>query len=96
LHSARFVMMERLSILYSNHVIIANHLWYDKLTRRSVRPEKCTAIINYPDPAYFQGAVIPARTRKRSRDVLSGTLSWHQGLDMREAVAVLRARGSGT
>lgn len=30
-------------------MIISNHLWYKRLTARSVRAEKCTAIINYPD-----------------------------------------------
>jgi glycosyltransferase involved in cell wall biosynthesis len=85
------VMMERLSILYSNHVIIANHLWYHKLTRRSVRPEKCTAIINYPDPAIFSRTVIPARTGNEFVMCYPGTLSWHQGLDIAiEAVALLR------
>ena len=36
------VLLERLSIAYSNYVIISNHLWYKKLVRRSVRSGKCT------------------------------------------------------
>jgi glycosyltransferase involved in cell wall biosynthesis len=84
-------MMERLSILYSNHVIIANHLWYDKLTRRSVRPEKCTAIINYPDPAIFSRKEPPARAGDEFVMCYPGTLSWHQGIDVAiEAVSLLR------
>src|ERR1017187_3102436 len=47
------VLLERLSIAYSNHVIISNHLWNEKLVRRSVCPEKCTTIINYPDLSIF-------------------------------------------
>jgi glycosyltransferase involved in cell wall biosynthesis len=87
------VMMERLSIAYSNHVIIANHIWYDKLTRRSVRPEKCTAIINYPDPAIFSRRAGPARAGDGFVMCYPGTLSWHQGLDIAvEAVALLRER----
>lgn len=85
------VTMERLSIAYSSHVIIANHLWYEKLIRRSVRPEKCTAIINYPDPAIFsrRGGATPARDEFVM--CYPGTLSWHQGLDIAiEAVALLR------
>jgi glycosyltransferase involved in cell wall biosynthesis len=85
------VLVERLSIFYSNHVIIANHLWYDKLTQRSVRPEKCTAIINYPDPAIFSRRARPARAGNEFVMCYPGTLSWHQGLDIAvEAMALLR------
>ena len=87
------VMLERLSIAYSNHVIIANHLWYDKLTQRSVRKEKCTAVINYPDPSIFSRRGSPARTDNEFVMCYPGTLSWHQGLDIAvEAVALLRER----
>jgi glycosyltransferase involved in cell wall biosynthesis len=90
------VWMERLSIAYSNHVIIANHLWYDKLTRRSVRPEKCTAVINYPDTKIFAHRESPPRTGDEFVMCYPGTLSWHQGLDVAiEAVALLRDRVSG-
>lgn len=76
------LLIERLSISYSNHVIIANHLWYTKLTQRSVRPEKCTAIINYPDLSIFF-----RRQRKGPANgdfvmCYPGTLNWHQGLDL--------------
>ena len=87
------VMLERLSIAYSNHVIIANHLWYDKLTQRSVRKEKCTAVINYPDPSIFSRRGSTARTDNDFVMCYPGTLSWHQGLDIAvEAVALLRER----
>ncbi len=90
------VMLERLSIAYSHHAIIANHLWYDKLTQRSVRPEKCTAIINYPDPAIFSRRGGPERTADEFVMCYPGTLSWHQGLDIAiEAVALLRDRFRG-
>ncbi len=86
------VMLERLSIAYSNHVIIANHLWYDKLTQRSVQPKKCTAIINYPDPAIFSRRGGPARTGNEFILCYPGTLSWHQGLDIAvEAVGLLKS-----
>jgi len=87
------VMLERLSIAYSNHVIIANHLWYDKLTQRSVRKEKCTAVINYPDPSIFSRRGGRTRTDNGFVMCYPGTLSWHQGLDIAvEAVALLRER----
>jgi glycosyltransferase involved in cell wall biosynthesis len=87
------LLVERLSILYSDHVIIANHLWYRKLVDRSVRAENCTAIINYPDPAIFSPR--PQRERVNDDFVLCypGTLAWHQGLDVAvESMALLRER----
>lgn len=87
------VLMEKLSIAYSSHVIIANHLWYEKLVRRSVRAEKCTAIINYPDPTIFFPR--PPQPRAGNEFVMCypGTLSWHQGLDLAvEAVDMLRRK----
>lgn len=85
------VFMEWLSIAYSNHVIIANHLWYEKLIRRSVRAEKCTAIINYPDPTIFSARPRPPRAPDEFVMCYPGTLSWHQGLDLAiEAMSLLR------
>src|ERR1039457_172887 len=55
------VLLERLSIAFSNYVIIANDLWYEKLVRRSVRPEKCIAITNYPDLSIFWRRPPPSR-----------------------------------
>jgi glycosyltransferase involved in cell wall biosynthesis len=84
------LLMERLSIAYSDHVIIANHLWHAKLTHRSVQPEKCSAIINYPDPWIF--APRP-RAARNGQFVMCypGTLNRHQGVDVAiTAVALLR------
>ena len=85
------LLIERLSIAYSNHVIIANHLWYRKLTQRSVRAEKCTALINYPDRSIF--AHRPRTTAVTSDFVMCypGTLNWHQGVDVAiNALGLLR------
>lgn len=85
------VFIERLSIAYSSHVIIANHLWHVRLIRRSVRAEKCTAIINYPDPSIFSRRPQPARSADEFVMCYPGTLSRHQGLDLAvEAMAMLR------
>jgi len=87
------VFIERLSIAYSDHVIIANHLWHEKRVRRSVRAEKCTAIINYPDPAIFSPRPRPPREDGAFVMCYPGTLIWHQGLDLAiQAVALLRDR----
>jgi len=74
-------LVEKWSIAFAHHVIIANHLWWERLVSRSVRREKCTPICNYPDPQYF----FPRpKTRADGRFVMMypGTLNWHQGLDV--------------
>jgi glycosyltransferase involved in cell wall biosynthesis len=75
------VFVEKISIAFSNHVIIANPIWRDRLLRRSVKPEKVTAIGNYPDPKIF---FLRAKTRTDGKFVLlyPGSLNFHQGLDI--------------
>ena len=90
------VLLEKISCAYSSHVIISNHLWEKTVTSRSVRPDKCTTIINFPDPAIFWPR--PAHVRNNSEFVMCypGTFSWHQGLDLAiEAVALLRDKAPG-
>lgn len=75
------VKIEQLSIKFSHHVIISNHLWYHTLTNRSVGKSKCTTIMNYPDEAIFYTR---PRTRNDNKFIMMypGTLGWHQGLDI--------------
>ncbi len=47
------VLVERISCRIADHVIIANHIWEQKLASRSVAPAKLTTIINYPDTTIF-------------------------------------------
>ncbi len=85
--------IERLSTAYANHVIIANHLWYTKLTKRSVPPAKCTAIINYPDLSIFSRRQPALRNDRDFVLCYPGTLNWHQGVDLAiHAMARLRDR----
>lgn len=87
------VWLERLSIRYSDHVIISNHLWYQKLTLRSVRQEKCTTLINYPDLSIFTRNGRKAVANGEFVMCYPGTLNWHQGLQLAvEAVDLLRDR----
>jgi len=74
------VKIEQLSIKFSNHVIISNHLWYKTLINRSVDESKCTTVMNYPDESIFFKR---PRTRKDNKFIMlyPGTLGWHQGLD---------------
>jgi glycosyltransferase involved in cell wall biosynthesis len=74
------ILAERLSTAFADHVIISNHLW-EKTLHRSVGPEKCSVILNYPDDDLF----FPReKQRNDGKCVLMypGTMNWHQGLDV--------------
>ena len=75
------VLAERISAGFADHVIISNHIWEKKVIERSVPPEKCTTIMNYPSDLWQKEY---RRTRNDDRFVLvyPGSLNWHQGLDI--------------
>ena len=95
-HSAAFrflLLVERLSCACASHVIISNHLWYKTLTERSVGSDKCTAIINYPDPEIFSPAFLQSNGHTEFVMCYPGTLNSHQGVDLAVgAMALLRER----
>ena len=76
------VFVERISCWFSDHVIISNHLWYDKIIQRSVAPEKCTTIINYPDTSIFYKRESIKKNSEKFIMIYPGSLNWHQGLDI--------------
>jgi glycosyltransferase involved in cell wall biosynthesis len=75
------VHIERLSIAFSDHVIAANDIWRDRLVQRSVKAEKCTTMLNFPDTSLFH-----RQGRQRADDkfimLYPGTLNYHQGIDI--------------
>lgn len=74
-------IVEKLSVGFSDHVIISNHIWKDLLEARSTNPNKCTAIINYADEKIF----FPRERTDKRRDLIMlypGSVNWHQGLDI--------------
>jgi glycosyltransferase involved in cell wall biosynthesis len=77
------LLVERTSCRFANHVIVANHLWYDRLTQRSVPHDRCTTILNCPDLALFR-PYLRERAGSDGRFVFlyPGTLNHHQGLDI--------------
>ena len=84
--SCRFralLFAERQSCQFADHVIVANHLWHETVTGRSVHDRKCTPIVNYPDLALFR-PLPSGRSDGRDRFVFlyPGTLNHHQGLDI--------------
>jgi glycosyltransferase involved in cell wall biosynthesis len=84
------LLMERASMAFADHVIVANHVWGERLVKRSVPQRKCTVIMNYPDTRLFHPR---ERTRANGvfRLIYPGTLSIHQGLETAiRAVAMAR------
>lgn len=75
------VSIEKASVAFSDHVIIANHIWEKTLQSRSIKKEKCTTMLNYPDPSIFYKR---PKVRKEGKFIViyPGTLNWHQGLDI--------------
>jgi glycosyltransferase involved in cell wall biosynthesis len=76
-------------------VIIANHLWHERLVERSVVAEKCSVVLNHVDDEIFH-------PRQRTRDdgkvviIFPGSFQWHQGLDIAvRALARVRERVPG-
>jgi len=73
--------IEKISGRFADHVIISNHLWWGKITKRSVSSEKCSVLLNYPDPGIFY----PRKRKNEDGKVIliyPGTLNRHQGLDI--------------
>jgi glycosyltransferase involved in cell wall biosynthesis len=73
-------LIELISARFANHVIISNHLWFEKITARSVSKARCSVFINYVDQEIFRCK----RTRDDSRFIMlyHGGLQRHQGLDV--------------
>jgi glycosyltransferase involved in cell wall biosynthesis len=67
---------------FSSHVIIANHIWQERLLSRSVSSDKCTVVLNFPDRSIFSRGKEKSGNRDRFLLLYPGTLNWHQGLDV--------------
>lgn len=75
-------LMEKASASFADHVIIANDLWLEKITSRSIRRDKCSAFINYPDFSIFHAGLRSRRPDGKFVAIYPGTLNWHQGVDI--------------
>ncbi|MDD5676241.1 MAG: glycosyltransferase family 4 protein [Chitinivibrionales bacterium] len=85
-------IMEKLCCAFCDHVIIANDLWRQKLIARSVDPQKCTTMLNYPDPSIFRSD-FPAQKNDHFVMMYPGTLGPHQGVDI--AIRALARTATG-
>lgn len=75
------VLVERLSIAFANHAIVANHLWCERVAMRCGAPQKCSPIRNYPVRGLFTPNI---RSRSNGKCLITypGSLNWHQGVDV--------------
>jgi glycosyltransferase involved in cell wall biosynthesis len=74
-------LVERWSASFADHVIVANQIWYERVTHRTVDKSKCTAIWYSPDLTLFARRP-PAPRGDRFVIMYPGTLSPHQGVDL--------------
>jgi glycosyltransferase involved in cell wall biosynthesis len=75
------VLVERLSIAFADHAIVANHLWCERVAERCGAPQKCSPIRNYPARGLFSPN-IRARGNGKFLITYPGSLNWHQGVDV--------------
>jgi len=75
------VSLERLSARFADHVIIANHIWQERIEQRSVPKGKCTTLLNFANTRLFQRRA-PRCPRDCCMILYPGSLSYHQGLDL--------------
>lgn len=75
------LLVEKISAALASHVIIANKIWFDRIVKRSISPERCTVICNYPDLGVFHPQPKPPANGSFVL-MYPGSLNWHQGLDV--------------
>jgi len=75
------LLVEKISMAFADHVIVANHIWFQRLIGRSVSPEKCSVVMNYPDPSIFNIRKQDSGISDKFVMIYPGTLSIHQGLE---------------
>jgi len=74
--------VERVSGRFSGHVIVANHIWQERLLSRSLEPGKCTVVLNSPDRSIFKRQASRPVKQERVSLLYPGSINWHQGLDL--------------
>jgi glycosyltransferase involved in cell wall biosynthesis len=74
--------VEKISGRFAGHVIVANHIWQDRLLSRSIEPGKCTVVLNSPDRSIFTKTGNNPATQVRFSLLYPGSINWHQGLDI--------------
>lgn len=74
---------EKLSAKIANHVITASPFFRKTLIKRSLKPKKCTIIMNLPDPKCFNDSREETRIENdKFRIIYPGTLGEIHGVDI--------------
>jgi glycosyltransferase involved in cell wall biosynthesis len=76
-----FLLIERVSIAFCDHVTICNKIWHTRITSRSAKPSKCTTIDTTPSSRMFFPRPM-RRTDGKFIIIYPGSLNWHQGVDV--------------
>jgi glycosyltransferase involved in cell wall biosynthesis len=74
--------IEKISGRFAGHVIVANHIWQERLLSRSIEAGKCTVVLNSPDRSIFHQDFSKSKTQQRITLLYPGSINWHQGLDL--------------
>jgi glycosyltransferase involved in cell wall biosynthesis len=75
--------LERLSVRFADHVIVATPFLREIVIKRSSTPNHCTTILNLSDPKYFHcKSVNNQRVNGKFRLIYPGTLSELHGVDI--------------
>jgi len=76
------LLIERLSVKFSHHVIAANDIWRERLVARNrLNPLHCTTLLNYPVMKFFEEKEEFAKGDE-FHIIYPGTLSHQHGLDI--------------
>jgi len=79
------ILQERVSCWFADHVITVTEAWRQTLIERGVAPEKCSVVMNLPDPAIFlngNGASEDVPAEGVSRIFYHGNVTFRYGLDI--------------
>ena len=88
------VIAERISAAFSDHIIISNHIWKERIESRSAPEGKCSVILNCPDYSFLlNNAEAPSQTNEEFRMIYPGSLNPQQGVDIAvRAFALIKER----
>lgn len=75
---------EKISCLFSHHVITVTELWRQNLIQRGLPPTKCSVVMNTADDRHFTSEMFAAKERRNDTLHLlyHGTLTYHNGIDI--------------
>jgi glycosyltransferase involved in cell wall biosynthesis len=75
---------EKISCLFSHHVITVTELWRQNLIQRGLPPSKCSVVMNTADDRHFTPDIFAAKEHRNNalQLIYHGTLTYHNGIDI--------------